>query len=301
MAITADMVKKLREQTGVGMMDCKKALNETNGDFEKAIVLLREKGMKVAEKRETRSASEGLITASVSADGKSGALVEANCETTFVAKTDDFIEFAKNLSKQAVDEDIACLNCLMEKPYAYAENTGTTVETAVRELMGKIGEKLTITRLGKISVTGAGYVGSYLHLGNQIGVLVAVGCESDDAAKSDTLQTLAKDIAMHISWSTPQYLNRNDIPKDVYETEKEIQLQKALAEGKPANIVEKMVEGRMVKEFFARVCLDDQPFIKDESLIISKLIANVSKEIGEKISVESYVRFQVGETTGDEE
>ena len=297
MAITADLVKKLREQTGIGMMDCKKALTETDGDFEKAVALLREKGLKVAAKRESKSASEGLIGCCVSEDGKTGALVEANCETSFVAKADDFVAMAKTLAKQAVDEDVACKDCLLSKPYA--GNTSLTVADYVQELMGKIGEKLAVTRVGKLSVSGAGCVGSYTHMGDQIAVLVALGCESDDAAKTDAVKNLAKDIAMHISWSTPQYLTRDEIPAEVYEAEKTVQVNKALAEGKPANIVEKMVEGRMVKEFFARVCLGDQSFIKDESMTIDKLIKSVSKEVGEKIAVQSYVRFQVGETSGD--
>ena len=281
------------------MMDCKKALTETNGDFEKAAVLLREKGIAVAAKRETRSASEGIIGSCISADGKTGALVEMNCETTFVAKTDEFIAVAKNLAKQAVDEDVACLDCLLKKPYA--ANPSATAGDTVKELMGKTGEKLEAKRLGKLSVTGAGCLGSYLHMGAQIGVLVAIGCESDDAAKSAEVAELAKDIAMQISWSTPQYLHRSDIPQADYDAEKEIQIQKALAEGKPEKIVEKMVEGRMVKEFFARVCLDDQPFIKDESISISKLVADASSKAGEKLSIQSYVRFKVGEKSGDNE
>ena len=181
MAITAEMVKKLREQTGAGMMDCKKALTETNGDYEKAVTLLREKGIAVAAKRETKAASEGLIGSYISEDSKVGAMLELNCETTFVAKTDEFISLARNLAKQVALEPVACVKCLQDKPYI--ANPSLTVATYVSELMGKIGEKMGVARFARLAVEDKpGTIGSYVHMGDQIGVLVLVNTETEAAA-----------------------------------------------------------------------------------------------------------------------
>jgi elongation factor Ts len=298
MAITADMVKKLRDQTGAGMMDCKKALTETAGDYEKAVTLLREKGIAVAAKRETRAATEGLIGSHISDDAKVGALLELNCETTFVAKTDEFISLAKNLALQATKEDCACLNCLMEAPYI--ANPAVTVREAVSEAMGKIGEKMSVARFARLAVDGAGVIGSYIHMGAQIGVLVEVKTESDAAAASEDTMNLAKDVAMHISWSRPDYMKREDIPEDVLVKEREVHKQWAIKEGKPENVIDRIIEGRM-KDFYSRVVLLEQPFIKDEELTIQKLIDNTAKKVGAPVVVANYVRYQVGESAGDGE
>jgi elongation factor Ts len=289
MAITAEMVKKLRDQTGAGMMDCKKALTETGGDYEKAVALLREKGIAVAAKREAKSASEGLIACHVTPDAKAAVLLEANCETTFVAKTDEFVVLAKNLAKLVAETGCcADVESLMGRPY-----DGQTVRDRFNELMGKIGEKMAITRFVRVATDGV--IGSYVHTGEQIAVLV----ELKGAALSDDVKNLAKDIAMHISWSNPDYLSREDISPDVIENEREIQKQRAMKEGKPENIVGKIVDGRISKEFFSRVVLLEQPFIKDEEKTIKDIIDAVSKKVGESISVASYVRYRVGETAGD--
>lgn len=299
MAITAEMVKKLREQTGAGMMDCKKALTETNGDYEKAVTLLREKGIAVAAKRETKAASEGLIGSYISADAKVGALLELNCETTFVAKTDEFIDLAKNLAKQVATESVACTDCLKDKPYI--ANPSLTVATYVSELMGKIGEKMSIARFVRVAVDDKpGTIGSYIHMGDQIGVLVLVSSESEAAAASADAQNLAKDIAMHISWSNPDYMKRDDIPEDVLASEREVHKQWAIKEGKPEQVIDRIVEGRM-KDFYSRVCLLEQAFIKDEELTIQKLIDNASKAVGEPLSVAEFIRYRVGETSVDGE
>ena len=198
MEISAEIVKKLREQTGAGMMDCKKALIESKGDLDKAVTILREKGIAVAAKRESRAASEGVI-------------------------------------------------------------------------------------------------GCYIHMGNQIGVMVELNCETAPVAKTDEFQELARDIAMHISWSNPDYLRREDIPEDVIEKEREIHRQWAIKEGKPANVIDKIVEGRM-KDFYSRVCLLEQPYIKDEEQTIQNLVRGLVGKIGEKMSVARFVRYRVGET-----
>ena len=299
MAITADMVKKLREQTGAGMMDCKKALTETNGDYEKAVTLLREKGIAVAAKRETKAASEGLIGSYISDDAKVGAMLELNCETTFVAKTDEFIALAKNLAKQVAVEEVACPDCLKTKPYI--ANPSLTVGDTISEIMGKIGEKMTVARFVKVAVDGKpGTIGSYIHMGDQIGVLVKVDTASDAAAASEDVQNLAKDIAMHISWSNPDYMKREDIPENVLTAEREVHKQWAIKEGKPENVIDRIVDGRM-KDFFSKVCLLEQPFIKDEELTIQKLIDTAAKKVGEAVTVGEFVRYRVGETSGDGE
>ena len=291
MAITADMVKKLREQTGAGMMDCKKALTETDGDYEKAVTLLREKGIAVAAKREARSATEGLIGSYVSPDNKTGVLVETNCETTFVAKTDEFVQLAKDLAQFVATADTGgTVESLLDKPF----KGGQTVRDRVNELMGKIGEKLPISRFVKID--GDGVVGSYIHTGDQIGVLVKLA----GVAASDDAISLAKDLAMHISWSNPDYLKREDIQQEALDKEREVHRQWAIKEGKPENIIERIVEGRM-KEFYSRTVLVEQPFIKDEDQAIQDLVSSVAKKVGSEISIAGYVRYRVGETAGDAE
>lgn len=299
MAITADMVKKLRDQTGAGMMDCKKALTETDGDYEKAVTLLREKGIAVAAKRETKAASEGLIGSYISDDSKVGAMLELNCETTFVAKTDEFVGLAKNLAKQAAQEPCACLNCLLEAPYV--ANPAHTVRETISEIMGKIGEKMTVARFVRFAVDGApGTIGSYVHMGDQIGVLVEVHTQSEEAAKSEDVQNLAKDAAMHIAWTNPDYMKRDDIAEDVLAKERDVHKQWAIKEGKPEKVLDRIIEGRM-KDFFSRVCLLEQAFIKDEELRIEDLVANAAKKVGEPITIARFVRYRVGETTGDSE
>jgi elongation factor Ts len=298
MAITADMVKKLRDQTGAGMMDCKKALTETNGDYEKAITLLREKGIAVAAKRETKTASEGLIGSHISDDAKSAALVEVNCETTFVPKTDEFILLTKNLARQVADQDCAGMECLMAKPYI--GDPSRTVRDAVNEVMGKLGEKLNVARFARFAVDGAGTIGGYVHLGDQIGVLVQIAAASDGAGNSSDVVNLAKDIAMQIAWSEPDYMKREDIPDDVLRKERDVHRQWAIKEGKPENVIDRIVEGRM-KDFYSRVCLLEQPFIKDEELTIHNLVDNTARKIGEPVSVAGFVRYRVGETAGDDQ
>ena len=299
MAITAEMVKKLRDQTGAGMMDCKKALTETDGDYDKAVTLLREKGIAVAAKRETKAASEGLIGSYISDDAKTGVLLELNCETTFVAKTDEFIALAKNLALQAGTQDVACIDCLQDKPYV--ANPSLTVSQTVSEIMGKIGEKMSAARFIRCSVEGKpGTIGNYVHMGDQIGVLVQLNTESVEAAASEDVANLAKDIAMHVSWSNPDYKKRDEIPESVLANEREINRQWAIKEGKPENVIDRIVEGRM-NDFYSKACLLEQAFIKDEDLTIQNLIDNVSKKVGEPVSVTKFIRYRVGETSGDGE
>ncbi len=295
MAISADMVKNLREQTGAGMMDCKKALTETNGDFEKAIAYLREKGIAVAAKRESKTASEGMIGSYVSEDLKTGVLVELNCETTFVAKTDEFITLATDLAAAAAKNKCDTIDCLMSEQDNL--EPGRKLGDRLNEVMGKVGEKMDAPRLVRFEVSGSGLIGSYIHMGGQIGVLVELECSNDDVAKSEVVHSLAKDIAMQVSWSNPEYLKRDDVPESELEKEREIHRQWAIKEGKPENVIDRIVEGRM-KEFFSRTCLLEQPFIKDEDQTIQSLIKTAAQKSGGEITIKRYARYRIGETSG---
>ena len=289
MAITADMVKKLRDQTGAGMMDCKRALAETDGDYEKAVTLLREKGIAVAAKREARAASEGLIGSYITPDSKTGALVELNCETTFVAKTDEFVQLAKDLAKYVAESAPCDESNLLDATF----RNGQTVGETISEIMGKVGEKLTLSSVARISTDGL--IGSYIHMGDQIGVLVELTGADDEEA----LQ-LAKDVAMHVSWSNPEFLSRDQVSEEVIQKEREINKQWAIKEGKPEKVIDRIVDGRMT-EYYSRVCLLEQSYIKDEEQTIQNLLDNVSKKLDKKITVARYMRYRVGDRAVDAE
>lgn len=302
MAITAEDVRKLREQTGAGMMDCKKALTESGGDFEKAVTILREKGIAIAAKRESRAASEGLIGCYVSDDSRVGSLVEVNCETTFVAKTDEFVNLTNRLAVQvAAGSSCGCCCCggeaLLDQPYI--DEPSKPVKQYITELMGKIGEKIAVARSKRLAVgQEPGLIGSYVHMGSRIGVLVKLTCDSDAAAQSDDAKSLAKDLAMHVSWSRPDYLTREEVPADVIEKERDIHRQWAIKEGKPEKVIDRIVDGRMT-EFYSRTCLMEQAFIKDEDQTIQKLVDTTAAKAGGKIAVAEVVRFGVGEMAGE--
>lgn len=298
MAISADMVKKLREQTGAGMMDCKKALAETDGDFEKAVELLREKGIAVAAKREAKAASEGMVGSYMSDDSKLGAFVELNCETTFVAKTDEFVQLAGNLAEIAAKSECGEVDCLLNQDDP--ESAGKTLGERVNSIMGLVGEKMTVARFARMSAGETSVLGTYIHMGAQIAVMVKLDAESAAGAASDDVKQLAKDLAMHISWSNPDFLVREDIPEDVIAKERDIHKKWAIEQGKPENVLDRIVDGKMT-EYFRRACLIEQPFIKDEEQSIQDVIKSVASKVGEKISVADYVRYRVGETCGAEE
>ena len=306
MAITAEMVRLLREKTSAGMMDCKKALSETDGDFDKAVTLLRERGVAVAAKRESRSASEGVIAIYISDDSQTGVIVELNCETTFVAKTDEFKALAANIAAHVAHSasdavDCNCSDSVMTQKY-YADES-VTLQDMVNTNVAKLGEKTALNRLVRFDVGGPehsnnGAIGSYLHMGDRIGVLVELKCESDSISENEVFQQLGKDLAMHISWSNPEYLSRDCIPAEAIEKEREIHKQWAIKEGKPEKIIDKIIDGRM-KEFYARTCLLEQPFIKDQDNTIQDLLNLFKQDAGEEVQVVKYVRFGVGETSVD--
>ncbi len=273
MSITAGMVKELRERTGSGMMECKKALQEANGDMELAIENMRKAGLAKADKKSGRIASEGCIVVKISYDEKTVAIVDINCETDFVAKSPDFVKFVNDVSTALLGADVASAEQLLEM----ALSDGITVEETRRALIAKLGEIITVRRFEKFQ-TADGGTACFLH-GSKIGVIV-------ELAKAD--KDLGKDIAMHIAASTPLCVSEDQVSQETIEKEKEIFKAQAAESGKPADIIEKMVAGRISK-FFAEVTLLGQPFIKDDKLSVGKLVA--SKGNG----VVRFVRMEVGE------
>lgn len=272
-AITASMVKDLRASTGAGMMDCKKALTEADGDMAKAVDILREKGLSQAAKKAGRIAAEGAVVSYVSEDGKVGVITEVNCETDFVGHNESFQTLAKSIAKQVADAAPADLDALLA-----SEMDGKTVKDLVTEAVAKIGENISVRRFERFE-SAEGHVYSYIHGGGKIGVLVDM--KGGDAE-------LGKDVAMQVAAANPSYLDRTQVLAAELEHEKEVLSEQARNEGKPENIIEKMVIGR-INKYYKEVCLLDQEFIKDGDLTISKLLKSKGAE------VVRFARFQLGE------
>ena len=285
MEITASMVKELRDKTNAGMMDCKKALKETNGDIEKAIVYLREKGLLQAAKKSSRIASEGLTTAIISVDEKKGVVIEVNSETDFVAKNEEFKSFVEETAKAVLNNEPKDLEALK----AVVLNNGKTVEEALTDKIAKIGENMSLRRFSQVKVDN-GVVVEYIHGGGKISVIVALESEGDKEA----LKVLGKDLAMQIAAMSPKYISMEDVDAEFIAQEKEILTAQALNEGKPQNIVEKMVEGRLNKEL-KEICLLEQAFVKDADLTVKKVISDTAKKLGSDIKVADVIRYEVGE------
>ncbi|QRG65465.1 translation elongation factor Ts [Brevibacillus choshinensis] len=275
MAISAQTVKELRERTGAGMMDCKRALEETNGDMEKAIDLLRERGIAKAAKKSGRIAAEGLTATAVA--GNVAAVVEVNCETDFVAKIPEFQTLVKDIAEHVVSQRPATVEEALEQPF---KGAGETLAHVINEKISTIGENISFRRFFLSEKSDSGVFGAYLHMGGRIGVLVTL--------EGTQNETLAKDLGMHAAASNPRFANREEVSADEIEREREVLKNQALAEGKPANIVEKMVEGRLSK-FFEEYVLVEQPFVKDPDKKVSALL----KEAG--ATLKEFARFQVGE------
>ncbi|OQW79890.1 MAG: translation elongation factor Ts [Proteobacteria bacterium ST_bin11] len=273
MSISAAMVKELRERTGSGMMECKKALVETNGDMELAIENMRKAGLAKADKKSGRIAAEGIIGVKVSDDAKTVVMVDVNCETDFVAKGDDFIGFANDVVNSLLINDVVSDEDLQ----AMVLSTGVSVDDTRRALIAKIGENITVRRFVKYTTTDGGQA-AYLH-GTKIGVIV-------EMTKNDP--ALGKDVAMHVAAAKPEYVSDDQVSADVIAKEKEIFAAQALESGKPAEIVEKMIGGR-INKFLAEVTLLGQPFIKDDSVTVGKLLTSKGN------AVVRFARFEVGE------
>jgi elongation factor Ts len=287
-AITAGMVKELREMTGAGMMDCKKALAQTDGDMEKAVEFLREKGLAAASKKAGRIAAEGIVTTVVTEDGKSAAIVEVNSETDFVAKNAQFQEYVADVAAQALASQANDIDAFLAE--TWIKDSSLTVAQALSSQIAVIGENMNIRRFEKIATDGV--VVDYIHGGGRIGVLI----EAEAEVVNDAVKEALKNIAMQIAALTPKYVRRDEISQEFIAHETEILKAQAKNENpdKPDNILEKMIVGRLNKEL-KEFCLVDQVYVKDGDLTVGKYLEQVSKEVGGKVDVKKFVRFETGE------
>ncbi len=305
MAVSNEDILKLRQLTGAGIMDCKRALEQADGDSEKAVDILRKKGVEVAASREAKSATEGVAASYIESDGQVGALVEVNCETDFAARSNDFRQFAANIAMQIADSEATSdsLDDLLQQTYIH--DADLTVEESLNEVTGKLGERVMLRRFVRYQVgeasgegadetTTAGTVVSYIHAGEQIGVLVEVDCESAAATQSEDFAEFCHNIAMQIAAMQPRWIRQENVPEAVVDREREVLSEQAKAEGKPDHIVEKMVEGRL-RKFYSQVCLLDQPYIRDDDITIEELLNELTGKLGERLAIRRFARYQVGE------
>lgn len=283
--ITAKMVGELRAKTGAGMMDCKKALTESGGDMEQSIDLLRKKGLSAAAKKSGRVAAEGMIAAV--GDDKSGALVEVNSETDFVAKNDLFMAFANGVAEVVLNQNPADVEELKAIDFP---GSGRNVADELNHQISTIGENMNIRRFARLE-SSSGVTASYIHGAGKIGVLVQLDTDKPGDAK---VAEAARMLAMHIAAATPQYLSRNDVPAEVVEREKDIMRAKALESGKPENIVDKIIEGQ-INKFFGESCLLEQVYVIDTDHKVGKVVEALAKEIGGQVTLSAYTRYQLGE------
>ena len=288
MSITAAMVKDLREKTAAGMMDCKKALTECDGDMEKAVDWLRQKGLSKAAKKAGRATSEGLVGFELAADGKSGVAVEVKCETDFVARGDKFQGFVKDMVAQVAKGEYA-------DSAPFVADASVTVKEALDGVIATTGENMGLGKFAKMELAAgkSGLIGGYLHSNGKLAVLVEMQTGSDAAAASEAFHEVAKNVAMQIAAASPLAVSAEGLNPEVVEHEREVYRQKAREEGKPEQIIEKIAEGA-VKKFCKDVCLLDQLYIRDDKMTISDLIKGAAKTIGEPITVVRFVRIQLG-------
>ncbi|MFH0952880.1 MAG: translation elongation factor Ts [Verrucomicrobiota bacterium] len=274
--ISATLVKELREETNVGMMECKKALVEAGGDKNAAMRILRERGLAVAGKKASRTAKEGQVASDIAQGGKLGVMVEINCETDFVARNAIFQAFLKTVA---------------EKAKTVKGDLGEAMKDEVTAKIQEIGENIIVRRFVRYELQGPGIVASYIHLGGKVGVLLEVGCEREETTQNEIFREAVKDITLHIAACNPQYLERKDVPEQIVQAEREIYAKQV--QNKPANIIDKIVTGKMGK-FYELVCLVEQGFVKDPEQSVTELLAAKSKELGDKLAIRRFARYQVG-------
>ena len=289
MAITAAQVKELREMTGAGMMDCKKALTATEGDMDKAMEFLREKGLATAQKKASRIAAEGIVMLKVAEDSKKAVAVEVNAETDFVAKNEKFQAYVAQVAEQALETEAADIDAFLAETWKF--DTTKTVNEALAGQVAVIGENMKIRRFQKVEEEN-GFVASYTHMGGKIGVLVDVVTD----VVNDEIKEMAKNVAMQVAAMSPKYVSREEVSQDYLDHEKEILLAQAKKENpeKPENIIEKMIIGRLNKEL-KEICLLDQVYVQDSDLTVGKYVDKVAKENGANVKVTKFVRFETGE------
>jgi len=282
MKITAQQVNELRKKTGAGMMDCKKALTEADGDMEKAIEILRKKGAAVASKRAERSANEGLIVTKISDDRKHGAIAEVNCETDFVAKNNDFVNLSNEVIEAVFSSQPATVDELLEN--------NSSLKEKVIEVLGKVGEKVEISRIAYEEAPD-GILVDYIHMGSKLGVLIKF---NNVTASAEEIYTLGKDIAMQVAAMNPLSVYREDIPKETIEKEIEIYKEIARKEGKPEQILEKIATGKLNK-FYQENCLAEQSYIKDNSKSVGDLIKEFNTKYNSEVNIALFHRFHLGD------
>ena len=276
--ITVAAINDLRQRTNAGMMDCKKALTETQGDMDAAIKILREKGLAIQVKRADKESKEGIIKAVASADGNTIALAEVNTETDFVAKTDNFKNFAEAVTRHVL---------------AGIADLGEVTKEALMTIISQTGENVKIRRTARFVLSGTGSVSSYIHMGGKVGVLVEVGCGKAETAQSAAFNELVHDMTLQIAAAAPRYLTSAEVPEEAVETEKEIARNSDRFKGKPANIVENALKG-IVNKFYSDVCLINQPFVKEPKLTVTDVVKACEKATGDAITIKRFVRFQLG-------
>lgn len=277
--ISAALVKELRNETNVGIMECKRALIEADGDKTRAVKILRERGMAIAEKKASRAVNHGIIVSVLLENGRTGSLIEVNCETDFVAKNENFQAFAKSLAEKGAQTD---------------GNLAELTKEEVTAKIAEIGENIVVRRNIRYVLQENGLIVSYIHHGNTIGVLAEIGCQKSEAVASNVFKELAKDICLHVAASNPKYLDSNSVPSDVIAGERDIYAKQV--KDKPANIIDKIVDGKM-KKFYQHVCLVNQPFVKDQDMTVAALLKEKGAELDDTLVVRQFARFQVGETS----
>jgi elongation factor Ts len=290
--ISAKLVQELRQKTGAGMMDCKKALKETDGNVEEAMNWLRQKGIAKADKASNRIAAEGLVDTYIQPDGQVGVLIEVNCQTDFVARNESFKSLVKNLAKQAANAD--SVESLLTQPYI--EDASVTVDEAVKQVIATLGENIQVRRFVTFAPAGTpGKVDSYIHTGGRVGVLVEVSAQTAAATDNVEFQALAKNTAMQVAaCPNVEYVSVDQIPAEIVQKEKDIEMGKEDLASKPENIREKIVQGRIDKRL-KEMTLLDQPYIRDQSISVEDLVKQVKSQVGEEVQVNRFVRYVLGE------
>ena len=288
--VTLDLIKTLREKTNAGMMDCKAALTEADGDIEAAETVLRKKGLSAADKKAGRATKEGAIASRITDDQKTGALIEVGCETDFVAKNENFTAFVEQLLGHTMAaDDFADADALLGQNLP---DGSQTADELVKLTVGRLGENMSVPRAVRYVTEGSGVVASYIHMQGKVGVLVEVGCENDATASNDAFLELVKDITLHIAASNPLCISREEIPADKIATEREVYADQV--KNKPENIIDKIVEGKLEK-FYGTMALLEQGFIKDPDNTVGELIAAKGKELGDTIELRRFTRYAIGE------
>ncbi len=293
MTISTEAVKALREATGAGVLDCKKALEAVGGDFDEAVGYLREKGLAAAAKKASREANDGWISVLVDEGGRAGSVVEVNCETDFVARTEDFQVFVQAVVRQVAGEDdvLPDVPTMLTRPFI--DDTSITVGERLTQLIAKMGENIVLRRFARMERDGDGWIEGYTHPGNRIGVVIQVSTGSADVATSTAFRELVHDLALQVAAAAPKYLSPEDAPAEAVEAERAIFQAQVAEDKKPDHIKERIVEGRLGK-WFEESCLLRQPFVKDGSVEIQDLISQKGKEWNTSIAVERFIRYELG-------